>query len=174
MKLSGTSLSVAMLAAGIALAAATPAQAKKPIELHFGKEPWHLVLSASDLKPMQGAPSGRDRQVFTYANDRGMLLSVIVENAHQPATMASCRAVFDERKHFDAGGMGPSNEVQGQRGEAAMQEYGLKFGPIVQHDIFSCRVRGTYYIDVHASKLPYQPGDRDALMALVDAVTIVN
>jgi len=164
---------VVMVAAVTALAAGAPAQAKKPIELHFGNQPWHLVLSSGELKRIEGAPSSPDRQIFTYRSGQ-MLLSVIVENAHAPATMASCRAVFEQRTHFEAGGMGPSNEVQSQRGEAAMQEYDLKLGPVVQRDIFSCRVRGTYYIDVHASKLPYQPGDHAALMALVDGVAIVD
>ena len=64
----------------------TAAEAKKPIELHFGDQPWHLVLLAADLKPIPGAPGGPDRQIFTYRNDRKMLLSVMVENANEPAT----------------------------------------------------------------------------------------
>ena len=172
MKLLRTSL-VTMLT-GIALMAATAAQAKKPIELHFGNERWHLVLSSRDLKPTEGAPSDPDRQIWTYLNEQQMVLSVIVENAHQPATMASCRDVFAQRKQHGAGGLALSNEVQGQRGEAAIQEYDLKLGTIVQHNIYSCRVRGTYYIDVHASKVGYEPGDHDALITLVDAVVIGN
>ena len=33
---------------------------------------------------------------------------------------------------------------------------------------------GTYYIDVHASKLGYRPSDRNALVALVDGVSIAD
>jgi hypothetical protein len=148
--------------------------APKPTELHFGSEPWHLVLSLGDLKPTEGAPSSVDRKVFTYADDRGSVLSVIVEDAHRPAIMASCRDVFAGRKAE----MQPDNETQGQRGDSATQEYDLKLNfqgkPIVQHNVFSCRTRGNYYIDVHASHVPYQPSDHDALMALMAAVAIID
>lgn len=171
---------VVTAAAATALAAATPVQAKKPITLQVGNQPWHLVLPSGELKPIEGAPSSPDRQIFTYRSGQ-MVLSVIVENAHEPATMASCRSVFAQRKQQGTGGMRVSNEVQSLRGEAATQEFDLKLGAIdpklaavVEHDIYSCRVRGTYYIDVHASKLPYQPGDHAALMALADGVAIVN
>ena len=174
MKLIVTRFEVAAFLAGLALLAATPAQAKKPIELHFGNQPWHIVLSAGDLTPVKGAPSTADRQTFMYRNDRQMLLSVTVENAHESATMESCGVVFEHRKKFGAYGAAPSNERQGQRGEAAMQEYDVKLGAEALHNIFSCRVRGTYYIDVHASKLPYRPGDHDALLALVNSVVSVE
>lgn len=36
------------------------------------------------------------------------------------------------------------------------------------------RVRGTYYIDVHASRIRYRLTDHDALMALIDGVAIVD
>jgi hypothetical protein len=166
------------LLASIALASAAPAQAPKPTELHFGDEPWHLALSLGDLKPIEGAASRPDRQVFTYSNDRGVVLSVIVENAHEPASMASCRDVFAQRKQHGTAGMLPLNEAQGQRGEAATQEYDLKLDyqgeKITQHNAFSCRVRGTYYVDVHASKILDQPGDHAALMAVIDGVAIVD
>ena len=146
----------------------------KPTELRFANVPWHLALSLGDMKPTEGFPSRPDRDVFTYGDGKGTILSVIVENAHAPATLASCRDVFARRK----ASMQPVNEVQGQRGDAATQEYDLKVDfqgeAIVQHNVFSCRVRGTYYIDAHASKIRYQAGDRDALMALIDGVTIVE
>lgn len=166
-------------AAGLVLAAAAPAQAPKPTELHFGNEPWRLVVSATGMKPIEGVPSKPDRQVFTYHNDAELtVLSVIVENAHAPATLASCRDVFARRKQQGAAGLLPVNEVQAQRGEAATQEYDLvvpyQGKTITQHNVFSCRVRGTYYIDVHASKIDYQPAERDKVLALVDAVAIVD
>ena len=160
----------------IALVSSAPssAQSSKPTELRFGNVPWHLALSLGDMKPAEGFPSRPDRDVFTYSNGKGTILSVIVENAHAPATLASCRDVFARRK----AGMQPANEVQGQRGDGATQEYDLKVDfqgeAIVQHNVFSCRVRGTYYIDTHASKIRYQAGDRDALMALIDGVAIVD
>src|SRR5206468_5816755 len=113
---------------GIALlsGSAAPAAAAKPIELRFGGEPWHLALALGALKPSEGAPSSPDRQIFTYADGQGTILSVIVENAREPATMASCRDVFARRKEQDFDGILPVDEVQGQRGEAATQEYDLK------------------------------------------------
>src|SRR5207253_2773617 len=92
--------------------------APKPTELHFGSEPWRLALSLGDLKPTEGAPSSADRHVYTYSNDRLEVLSVIVEDAHSPATLDSCRDVFARRKQ----GMPIVNEVQGQSGDAATQE----------------------------------------------------
>lgn len=160
----------------IALVASAPssAQSSKPTELRFAGVPWHLALALGDMKPAEGFPSRPDRDVFTYSNGKGTILSVIVENAHAPATLESCRDVFERRKD----GMQPDNEVEGQRGDAATQEYDLKLDfqgeAIIQHNIFSCRVRGTHYIDTHVSKIRYRPGDRDALMALIDDVAIVE
>lgn len=161
----------------VAIAAAAPAQAPGSTQLRIHNEPWQLELSLGDLKPTQGFPSRADRQVSTYRNDKGVTLSVIVENARAPATLASCRNVFARRKQ-GKGGLVPVNEVQSQRGETAFQEYDFKLAlkgkTIVHHNIFSCRVRGTHYIDVHASKIDYRPSDRDALMALVNSVKIVD
>jgi len=158
----------------LVVSASSSAQSPKPTELRFGNAPWHLALSLGDMKPTEGFPSRPDRDVFTYGDGKGTILSVIVEDAHAPATLASCRDVFARRK----AGMQPANEVQGQRGDAATQEYDLKVDfqgeAIVQHNVFSCRVRGTFYIDTHASKIRYQSGDRDALMALIDGVAIVE
>ena len=161
----------------LALAAGATAQASKPTELRFGNEPWRLLFSLGDLKPTQGVASRPDRDAFTYRNDRGVTLSIIVENAHAPATLASCRNVFARRKQGN-GRLVPINEVQDQRGEAAIQEYDFtidsKGTTVVHHNVFSCRVRGTHYIDVHASKMGYRPGDRPALLALVEGVKIVE
>jgi hypothetical protein len=156
------------------LAALVPASASsKATELHFGTEPWHLALTLGGLKPSQGAPSSPDRQIFTFDDDRGTILSVIVENAHEPATMASCRNEFAQRTEA-----GMFNETKGEHGEGATQEFDLKFDlqgqPAVWHQAYSCRVRGTYYIDVHASRIRYRPTDHDALMALIDGVAIVD
>ena len=169
MKLASAPILIALV-----VSASSSAQPPKPTELRFANVPWHLALSLGDMKPTEGFPSRPDRDVFTYGDGKGTILSVIVENAHAPATLASCRDVFARRK----AGMQPANEVQGQRGDAATQEYDLKVDiqgeTIVHHNVFSCRVRGTFYIDAHASKVRYQPGDRDALMALLDGVAIVE
>lgn len=161
----------------VLLAAAAPPQKPKPTEVHVDNEPWHLELSLDGFQPAEGFPSSVNRQILTYRNGRGTMLSVIVENAHAPATLASCRRLFARRMQ-GGGGPIPVNEVQRHRSDASFQEYDLKIGSngatMLHHNIYSCRVRGSYYIDVHASKVPYQPGDRDALMALVDSVRIVN
>lgn len=168
MKIIARSVLAACLTASVPVSASS-----KPAELHFGTESWHLALSLGGLKPSQGAPSSPDRQIFTYDDDRGTILSVIVENAHEPATMAGCRDVFARRTQA-----GMLNEAQGERGEAATQEYDLKLRvqgqPLVWHHAHSCRVRGTYYIDVHASRMRYRPTDHDALMALIDGAAIVD
>ena len=174
MKLASAPLLVALVAS-----APSSAQSSKPTELRFADVPWHLALALGDMKPAEGFPSRPDRDVFTYSDGKGTILSVIVENAHAPATLASCREVFERRKLGNPGeGILLVNEVQGQRGDAATQEYDLKIDShgeaIVQHNVFSCRVRGNYYIDAHASKIRYRPGDRNALMALIDGVTIVE
>jgi hypothetical protein len=164
-------LIAASLLVGLAYSAALAAP--NPTELRIADVPWHLELSLGDMKPIEGFPSRPDRDAFTYQNANA-ILSVIVENAHVPATLDSCRDVFARRKT----GMGAINEVQGQRGDAATQEFDLKTEfqgrTIVQHNIFSCRVRGTYYVDTHVSKIAYVPADRPALMALIDGVKIVE
>jgi len=70
------------------------------------------------------------------------------------------------------------NEAQGQRGDALTQEFDAKLEfkgqPAIQHHIFSCRSRGNYFIDVHASKFGYVPADRATLMAVVDGVKVVD
>ena len=163
-----------MIAPLLALAAAAPAVA----ELRFADEPWRLALQLDDMKPFEGAPSSPGRRVFSYSNGKGWVLSVIVENAQAPATLAGCRDVFDRRKQGGNAGFAPVDEVQGQRGDAATQEFDVKGElqgrPFVMHNSYSCRVRGTYYIDVHASKIPYLPSDHDALWALVDRVKIIE
>lgn len=158
-----------------ALASSTAfAAPRQPTELRIANVPWHLELSLGDMKPVEGFPSRPDRDVFTYRSDQGAILSVIVEDAHAPATLDSCRDVFARRK----AGVGAINEVQGQSGDAATQEYDVKVDfqgqTIVQHNIFSCRVRGTYYIDGHVSKIAFVPADRAALMALIDGVKVVD
>src|SRR5262249_20109396 len=157
----------------LALFALLALAAAAPTELRFADAPFHLALSLGDMTPFEGAPSTADRKVFSYSQGTTDL-SVIVENAHAPAVMESCRDLFQRRKE----GMQPANEVQGQRGDAATQEFDMPLEfqgkPIVQHNIFSCRVRGTWYIDTHASKMGYAPGDHDALMAIVDGVKIVD
>jgi len=165
----------------IALVASAPssAQSPKPTELRIANAPWHLALSLGDMKPAEGFPSRPDRDVFTYSNGKGTILSVVVENAHAPATLASCREVFERRKLGNPGeGIRLVNEVQGQQGEAATQEYDLTIESggqtIVQHNAFSCRVRGTYYIDVHASGIRDKPGNQAPLWSLIDGVAIVE
>ena len=158
---------------GLLTASAAPAAA--PTELRFGSEPWHLALTLGGLKPTQGVESTGERQAWTWSNDTGTILSVIVENAHAPADLASCRDVFERRK----ADLKPVNEVQGERGDAATQEYDFQLDfhgkPLVQHNIFSCRVRGTWYIDAHVSKIGYDAArDRAALLALLDGVAIVE
>src|SRR5262245_34457571 len=146
-----------MLLAAIAVSAAASAQA--PSELRFGSEPWRLALSLDGFKAYEGVPSTADRQVYSYSNGL-RVISVIVENAHAPATLASCRDVFAQRKQKSVQGIFPTNETQGQRGDGATQEYDLELNfqgkAIVQHNAFACRVRGNYYIDVHASKMDYR------------------
>jgi hypothetical protein len=147
---------------------------QKPTELRFANVPWHLALSLGDMERIEGFPSRPDRDVFTYSNGKGTILSLIVENAHSPATLDGCRDVFARRKE----GMQPINEAQGQRGEAATQEYDMPLGSreamVFQHNVYSCRVRGTYYIDVHASGIRGLPGNPAALWALIDGVKIVD
>jgi len=167
----GTAIFTASL---VVFSAAAPAKIPKATELHFGSEPWHLELSLGDLKPGSGPESTPDRQVYYYDNRQGTVLSVIVENAHESANIDACREVFERRK----ADVQPTDEVQGSRGDAATQEYDWKLEfqgkPVVQHNVFACRIRGTYYIDVHASKIRYVPSDRDTLMRLVDAVKVVD
>lgn len=157
-----------------ALASSAAIAAPKPTELRIANVPWHLELSLADMKPIEGYPSRPDRDVFTYKIDEGGILSVIVENAHSPATLAGCRAVFERRK----AGMGLTRDVQAQRGDAATQEYNVSFGDpkamAFQHNVYSCRVRGTYYIDVHAARIHYEPVQEDGLRALVELVKIVE
>lgn len=163
-----------MLMAAPGLAAAPSAQ---PAEIRPAGEPWHLSLSLGDLTPVQGYPSRQDREVRTYRNGSGVTLSVIVENARAPATLASCRNVFARRKQ-GRGSMIPINESQREANGTVFQEYDLSMEAVgksgLHHNIHSCRARGTYYIDVHASKANYRPADRAALLALVNGVTIVD
>lgn len=159
------------------LAAAPSAQSSTILPVEGAS--WRLAVPLGDLKPTQGFPSRQDRQVRTYRDGRGTMLSVIVENARQPATLASCRNVFDRRK---GGTPGPNirliNEVQSQRGQIAIQEYDFEIDSggrkTLHHNVHSCRARGTHYIDVHASKMDYRPSDRAALIALVESVAIID
>lgn len=145
-------------------------------DLHFGKEKWHLALSLPGLKPAQADRSNPDRQSFYYmSEDRSVIVSVIVENAHAPAKMASCHRVFEQRAK--APFISKLEIKAGKRGDAALQEYTVNLSPDgskVQRHIHTCRVRGNYYVDVHASKSLYVPADRALLLALVDGVTIAE
>lgn len=159
----------------IAVTAAAPAETPKTKVLHYDR--WSLVIPLAGLKPTNGFPSRPDRDIFTYTNGRLTEVSVIVENAHAPATLASCRDVFAQRKqgYEDIRDVQLINEIEGQRGDAATQEYDVRLpNGAIHHNIFTCRVRGNYYIDVHASKLGYRPSDRNALVALVDGVFIAD
>ena len=168
-----------LAAAGLLLAAAPPATAKdKPIELRVGNEPWRVVLAAPGMKKAEGAPSRPGRQIYTFQNTKTFtMLSVIVEDAQAPATMASCRDVHERRAKALPSDI-RSTEKHELRGEAEFQEYTLALPvpgePILQHHVHNCRIKGNYYIDAHASKLRYKPADRDALVAVLDAVTIVE
>lgn len=145
-------------------------------DLHFGREKWHLSLSLPGLKPAQADKANPDRQSFYFmSEDRSVIVSVIVVNAQAPATMASCKRVFEQRAK--APFITKVEIKAGKRGEAALQEYTVNLAPDgskVQRHIHTCRVKGNYYIDVHASKSLYTPADRSTLLALVDGVTIVE
>jgi hypothetical protein len=165
------------VAAGCLAAAAASAKAPAPTELPVFGVPWHLSLALGAMKPFVLEPGRPGRQTYDFHTDDGTsVMTIAVENVEEPATLDGCRDVFDRRPGRIGG------ELKGlhaeQRGDSAMQEYDW-YGTVegrayVQHNVFSCRVRGTYYIDVHASKLTPGPGDAAALRALVDGVRIVE
>jgi hypothetical protein len=161
----------------LASAAAAPASTSKPTAVTVDNEPWYLLLDLGDLTPTEGIESNSNRKILTFGSDKGVMLSVIVQKVHAPATLAGCRDLFDRRKRGE-GDLIPANEVQWQQGDTSIQEFEWFFGSgdktIIHHNTFSCRVRGNYYIDVHASKAGYRPSDHDALMALINDVRIVD
>ena len=137
---------------------------------------WHLLLPPDDLEPTEGLPSSVDRQIRTFRSGDGLMLSIIIQNMHAPATMEGCLELF-ERRRIGHAGISAANETHGVSGDTGFQEYDYELGAnrtTLHHNIFSCRVRGTYFIDVHASKLGYRPSDRAALKALVDGVKIID
>lgn len=158
------------------IAAPLIAQSGSLPDLHFGREKWHLSLNLPGLAPAQADKANPDRQTFYYMSEnRSVIVSVIVENAHAPAKMASCHRVFEQRAK--APFIAKVEIKAGKRGDAALQEYTVNLAPDgskVQRHIHTCRVRGNYYIDVHASKSLYGAADRKMLLALVDGVAIVD
>lgn len=162
-----------LLATLVTALAAAPA----PIRLPVANAPFHLTVELGGMKPFELDPSRPGRQTFSFhTNDGNSVMTIAVEDVEEPATLAGCREVYD-RRPARIGGELRGYHVE-QHGEAAMQEYAwyttVDGRAYVQHNVFSCRVRGTYFIDVHASALNPKPGDAARLRTLVDRVRIVK
>jgi hypothetical protein len=160
--------------APLALAAAA---APAPTRLAVANAPFHLTVELGNMTPFKLDPGRPGRQTFDFhTGDGNSVMTIAVEDVDEPATLAGCKEVFD-RRPGKIGGEFNEYHVE-QHGEALMQEYDwhttVAGRAYVQHNVFSCRVRGNYYIDVHASALNPRPGDAARLRALVSKVRIVK
>jgi len=165
--------------AAAALAAPPPntTPATPTTELHSPDVPWHLTLALGNLKRFELEPDRPHHSEFDYRTDDGnMILGVAIEDVVEPATLAQCREVSDSRAAES--GDGTKGLKTWQSGEAVMQEYEwhttLNGHPYVEHNVYSCRVRGTHFINVHAVKLDPGPSDAAMLRTLVENVRIVD
>ena len=172
-----TQFFLAMACFGLGLGASAQAPpASRPVVLSIALEgkPWALQMDGAGFTAtFDGTKSDGRRYYFGSNKTSGVVLSVTLEKSNSPATLDDCRRTMKlrlERKENFERKDPASQEIHGMAVVAyTIPEYGGV--PVVQRNVFACMPKDDVYIDIHLSKVQYQPSDDSLFSALLETAS---
>jgi len=135
--------------------------------------PWVLTIPAGAFEMLETrkAPDGKQAYFMFSDNKTGMTASLYIEPVDKCTDSKSCRDLVRDGNLPRV--TGPENVVSSEIGAVSVFEYLLPVAmgqSVRQQNFYAEFVQDGFWVDLHVSKVLYEPADRKLFEALVRAV----
>ena len=161
----------------------SPALAQKSdpqekLAMAYPGESWRLQIDAPgfEVKSKERKPDGRE-YLTAENSETKMFLSVMMERGKGPADEASCPDYLTDRLRSSPAGVYPTDVRSARIAGRAIIEYlvpEVQNVPVRQKNFVACLTHGNVYIDVHLSKVLFNPADEELFTGLLSKISIVD
>jgi tetratricopeptide (TPR) repeat protein len=148
-----------------------------PIVLSLPDINWALEINAPgfSLEEFEIAPPGHASRFQAVNRQSGINMSGFLEKAPKKGNSEDCRAYYWEKAQKSPY---PKTDIKmSQSGEMSIVEYFVKeyMGRQVNQKNFNAYIaESDYWIDIHLSKVDYQPNDQERFNAILNQVKIIK
>ena len=135
--------------------------------------PWTLTLPADDfvLAQEQIKPDGRNGYFYVVDEKQHLYISMYIEAVTSCKDSKSCRDVV--WKAGNPAWINPQNVIQSEMGDVSYFEFlipSIQGQPIKQQNMYAEFVVDGFWVDLHISKVLYQPKEHEMFERIVKSV----
>ena len=135
--------------------------------------PWTMTMPADDFKfaQKQIKPDGRNGYFYVVDEKKGLYVSLFIEPAIKCTDSKSCRDMV--WKMGNSAWVNPQNVVLSEIGEVSIFELlvpSFEGQPIRQQNMYAEFVVDGFWVDLHISKILYQPAEHEMFERIVKSV----
>lgn len=135
--------------------------------------PWNMTLPAGDfvLAEKQEKPDGSGAYFYLSSEQSGLYVSFYIEPVSQCKDSKACRDMV--RKQGNPAWEQPQNFISSQIGEVSYFEFlvpSFRGMPVKQLNMYAEFVVDGFWVDLHISKILYEPRNHVLFEALVKAI----
>lgn len=175
MKVSLRVIVVAIFVCALA-SAQTQSSNESPYAQFPGKD-WAVIVATPDLAVVRNEIQADGRQ-YLLAEDRksGLEVSVMLEKSTEAADAKTCPSYLHHRVEAYSS-LGLKNvQYTTLNGMPAVEYFipEVQGQPVRQENVIVCTAKDDVYVDVHASKVAFDPKDEAMLTSVINSVRIVT
>lgn len=143
----------------------------------FPGKSWEVRVDSPGFAIEVNGPKADGRQYLVANNSKtGLVLSITLEKTDGPADASTCPAYLEKRAH-SLSGLGLQDIKASTVNSAAVIEYLIPKAngiPLRQKNFFLCSAKEDVFIDLHLSKVQFQPDDEALFLDVLNRVQIVD
>jgi hypothetical protein len=153
-------------------------EVKNPLSISLPDKTWAVEIHAEGftLTADDSAPGGK-RRIMAIDEARGITISVQLEQVNHEPTLDECRQSQRDRVKAFTGKLQMRDIKYGDDGKMAFVEYFVpeyEGRPVRQNNLFACFSKENVFVDVHVSKIPFEPKDEEMLSAVMGTVYVAE
>lgn len=147
------------------------------ISVSLPGESWAIEIDAPGFKVVTNELRSDGRQYMDAQNDKsGIDLSVFLEKSPGGATVDGCQqnqqARLQQKVPYKRTNTAIRNEADAVIAEFTIPEF--DGAPVQQRNLFACLTKGDVYIDIHLSKVQFNPKQEELFEAILKTTHVVD
>ena len=151
---------------------------KNTLSISLPDRTWAVEVQAEGftLDDDQSAPGGK-RRIQASDDTRGITISVQLEQVNHEPTLDECRQSQRDRVKAFTGKLAMREIKYWDDGKMAFLQYFVPVyegRPVKQNNLFACFSKENVFVDVHVSKLLFEPKDELMLSAVMGTVYVAE
>jgi len=149
-----------------------------PLSISLPGKTWAVEIRGKGLSVDSNQPTTpRARRIMASDMARGLTVSVQLEEVDHQPTLDECRQYQRDRTQAFTGKFDLQDIKYWDDGKMAFVEYSVpefQGKPVRQRSLFACSSKEDVFIDIHVSKVGFEPQDEPLLTSLMNAVHVTD